>query len=207
MRRAQFKKLAAAGFITLFAACASTEVSQVWRDKDRAPAPMGKTLVIAIAQRDSVRLALENEWVTQLKERGVEAYPSQTLLGNNGALDKQRVVNAVKANAVQTVLVSRLVRKDKVQSQIPTSMAAPGGFGGYYGTWYDYSLASRTLASNSSYTVEHEVAVVETNLYDAQTEKLFWSAQSDTFLGDSAQSLIHNFVQVMIKAMAKNKAL
>ena len=99
MRRAQFKKLAAAGFITLFAACASTEVSQVWRDKDRAPAPMGKTLVIAIAQRDSVRLALENEWVTQLKERGVEAHPSQTLLGNDGALDKQRVVNAVKANA------------------------------------------------------------------------------------------------------------
>src|SRR4051794_8038317 len=148
MRRTQFTKLAAAGLFTLLAACASTEVQQVWQDKNRAPASMGKTLVIAIAQRDSVRLALENEWVTQLKERGVEAYPAQAMLGNEGALDKQRVVNVVKANAVQTVLVSRLVRKDRVQSQIPTSMAAPGGFGGYYGTWYDYSQTSRTLASN-----------------------------------------------------------
>ena len=205
-RRSKVTQLAAAGLMTLLVACASTAVDQTWRDENRAPAPMGKTLVIAIAQRDAVRLALENEWIAQLKQRGVEAYPSHTMLGSEGALDKERVLEAVRTNAVRTVLVSRLVRKDTVQTQFPGSNTiTPGATGLYYGNWYDYSQTGRTL--DSTYTVEHEVAVVETNLYDAQTEKRFWSALSDTFLGESAPDLIRNFVQVMIKQMAKSNVL
>ena len=87
-----------------------------------------------------------------------------------------------------------------------------GGLGpsasiGSYGTFNDYYQTSRSFASSPSYSIEHEVAVMETNLYDAQSEKLFWTSQSDTFLGDSAESLIHSFVEAMIGQMRKSKLL
>jgi len=60
-----------------------------------------------------------------------------------------------------------------------------------------------------------EVAVVETKLYDTQTEQPFWSARSDTYMvipgGDQALhpriAHIRAFVEILIKEMARSNVL
>ena len=193
---------------SLLASCASTEVTKAWKDESRGAKPIGKVLVVAVAPRATTRAALEDEFVKQLKERGHDAQAAHTVLPADGPLDKARVLQLVQAQSIDTILVTRLLQKKTVQTEIPAA-AGPGPSGsiGYYGSWNDYYQTSWSFASSPSHSIEHEVAVAETNLYDAQSEKLFWTAQSDTFLGDSAESLIRSFVEVMIGQMGKGKLL
>ena len=199
--------LAIVACVAVLNACSSTSVDQVWRDRARADAPMGRTLVLAVAPRNDTAVTLENEWVEQLRKRGVDAYALNAMLPGETKVDKQAVVEVVKSKAIDTVLVTRLVQRKTVERAIPVAGSPAGGVPSYYGTWSGFYGTSRTVASDASYTVERQVAVVETNLYESKSEKLFWSARSDTFLEGSAAELIRGFVQAMIDQMAKSKVL
>lgn len=193
--------------MAVLGACSTTSVEQVWRDPAKADARVGKTLVIAVAPRTDTAVTLENEWVRQLQQRGIEARALNALVPGADRPDKKRIAGLVKSNAINTVLVSRIVEKKVVQREESVGGPQMGTLPSYYGSWYDYYGTSRSFAGTASYTVEHEVAVVETNLYDASSEKVFWSARSDTFLEGSAEELIRGFVDAMTKAMAKSKVL
>ena len=69
-----------------------------------------------------------------------------------------------------------------------------GGLSAYY---YD----DRLLAS------EYEVANVETSIYDSQTGKMIWSAQSKTVLGGSRDLEISSLIDVVMKSLADNQLL
>jgi hypothetical protein len=204
----QIRTVVSAACVTLVVACASTEVGKVWKDDSHAGRPMGKVLVIAVAAQTPIRTTLEDEFVARLREHGHDAQASHTLMPGDAPLEKADVVALVKQQSFDTVLVSRLVQKKTVESEVtPSGGPTPTAAMGYYGNASDYYGQSRALASSPAYTVEHEVAVVQTNLYDAHADKLYWSAQSDTFLGDSAQSLVRGFVEAMVKQMAESKVL
>jgi hypothetical protein len=204
--RVRAAMLAACAYLVV--SCASTEVGNVWKDDSRAGRPMGKVLVIAVAAQAPIRAMLEDEFAARLRERGIDAQASHSAMSGDATPDKAAVVAFVKEHSFDTVLVSRLVQKKTVESEVaPSGAPTPTASLGYYGNFSDYYGQSRAFASVPTYTVENEVAVVQTNLYDAHADKLYWSAQSDTFLGDSAKSLIRGFVEVMVKQMAESKVL
>ena len=45
--------------------------------------------------------------------------------------------------------------------------------------------------------------IVATNLYDADSEQLVWSALSETFVEGDSEKLISTFVEVMINDLFK----
>jgi hypothetical protein len=52
------------------------------------------------------------------------------------------------------------------------------------------------------YIADDEYAVIETNLYEAKSNKLVWAASSETGINDSDQkNLIQTYVGVMVKNM------
>jgi len=207
MQNSALVNLAIGVCLVILSGCYSTtSMDKVWHDPGRAAAPLGKTLVIAVAPRADTAAALENEWVKQLQGRGIDAHALHVMLPGDPQPDKQRVVELAKANAINSVLVSRIVDKKTIERQVAVG-GPPIGAPGSYGSWSDFYGTSRAYASTATYTVENEVAVVETNLYDVSSEKRFWSARSDTFLEGSAKELIDGFVQAMIKEMAKSKVL
>jgi len=59
--------------------------------------------------------------------------------------------------------------------------------------------------SSPSYQVEDRFATVETNLYDTATEKLVWTATSDTWMSEKDQKLAKTYVAVMMESMRKQK--
>jgi hypothetical protein len=200
MRTCWYTRLAAGVCLAMLAGCSSTStVMQVERDESREVAPIKKTLVVASLPRRATSDALEDEWVTQLRKRGVDAHALHVLLPGASAADEQSVVEAVKGNAIDTVLVSKLVRTRTDESTMSRTTQAGGAPGGMYA---DYQ-SDISVGSQGTYTVEREVAVVQTNLRDTKTQKIFWSARSDNLLEASTDLPIQSFVEVMIKEMAK----
>jgi hypothetical protein len=177
-------RLAFAACLALMAGCANvgTSVGHVWQDSGRArSATLGKTLVLVLAPKAEVVMVLEDEWVRQLRQKGVDASAANRLLPGGSPPDKERVVELVKARGFDTLLVSRLVDVKHVEREV------------------------------SSY----QVAVVDTDLYDAGTEARFWSARADTFLVNPTgerivqqrEERVREFVEALIGEMARANLL
>jgi len=118
-----FLRLVCAACLVLMAGCASvgTSVDNVWRDDGRAEAvPLGKTLVLVLASQPEVVTVLENEWVRQLQDRGIDASAANLLLPGERPPDKERVVALVNTSGFDTLLVSRLVGVKQVEREVQT---------------------------------------------------------------------------------------
>jgi hypothetical protein len=116
-----FLRLAFAACLALLAGCANvgTSVGHVWQDSGRArSATLGKTLVLALAPKAEVVMVLEDEWVRQLRQKGVDASAANRLLPGGSPPDKERVVELVKARGFDTLLVSRLVDVKQVEREV-----------------------------------------------------------------------------------------
>ena len=59
--------------------------------------------------------------------------------------------------------------------------------------------------------MQDEIVVLETNLYEAKTDKLIWSALSDTFVETfdrgSSGEMIKSFIQVIIKKLSEDRVI
>jgi spore coat protein U-like protein len=70
--------------------------------------------------------------------------------------------------------------------------------GGYYGQGY-------ATVYTPGYQVEDRFATVESNLYDAASEKLVWTTTSDTWMSEGNQKLVKTFVAIMVESLRKQK--
>lgn len=119
-------RLLLAACLALLAGCSTTgtTVEDVWRDSARPDARLGKTLVVALTTHANVSIELEDEWVRQLRGLGLEAYAINALLPGERPLSEQRVVELVKAEAFDTVLVSHVVGSKQVSRDVAASQVA-----------------------------------------------------------------------------------
>lgn len=107
--------------LTLIAGCSnvSTVVTSVTQDTERpASALLGKTLAVALLEDPGLAVALEEEWVRQLRDRGVEAYPLSTVLPGERPPQEEAVVAQLRKDGFATLLVSRLVGVKQVEREV-----------------------------------------------------------------------------------------
>jgi len=184
----------------LFTSCATTTLSGSWKD----PAYQGTarmTVVMMVSQKAYVRNYLEDEFVAALKAHGNDAIPSYPLIPIEQLPDKDAVAAKIKSSGADSILVSRLVDRRTVETYVPgQTYVYPryyGGWGSYYGT----------IVTGPGYTFESEYVYVETNLYDTQTEKLIWTAKSETEMAASDQQVMKAFVDVVINRLTADKVI
>jgi hypothetical protein len=181
----------------LVTACASTQLTSVWKDPSYQTRP-AKIMVVGVAKNPLNRRLFEDEFVQQLKSRGTDAIASYTVLSDEQQGDPAAIAKKVTELGADTVLITRLVSKKIVQVYVPGSPYYPPPF---YGTWPDYYGYGYRYMYTPGYIAEDEYAVIETNLYEAKSNKLIWAASSETGIGDSDQSLIQGYIGVMVKNM------
>lgn len=187
----------------LVAACASTQLTSVWKDPSYQARP-AKVMVIGLAKRPDIRRLFEDEFVRQLQARGTEAIASYTVLADKQQDDQAAIAAKVKELGADSILLTRLVDKKTVQFYVPGTVYTPPP---YYGSWPAYYGNGYSTMYSPGYVAEDQYAVIETNLYETGTGKLVWTATSETLLGDSNRKLIAAYIEVMVKAMSYNKLL
>jgi hypothetical protein len=189
------------GYLTVIAmlltACATTQLNTVWKDPNYQARP-ARIMVIGVARNPIDRRLFEDEFVSQLKARGTDAIASYTVLPDRQQDDHVAIAAKVKELGADTILITRLVSKKIVQTYVPGTAYFPPP---YYGSWPDYYGYGYNYMYTPGYIAEDEYAVIETNLYEARSDKLVWAASSETGISDSDLSVIHGYISVMVKNM------
>jgi hypothetical protein len=184
-------------------ACATTELTHVWKDGKFQAIPVKKVVVVGIAKEPAKRQLFEDEFAQRLLAHGVSVIKSYTIMTLEELKDKQGAAAKLRELGADAVLATRLIDKKTVETYYPPtySYAPAGGYygwGGYYGMGYSYM-------ASPGYTVSEEVAKLETNIYDTKSEGLIWSALSDTWLDRAApDKLVSSFIGVIVDRMTKD---
>jgi hypothetical protein len=188
----------------VIAACASTQMKNLWRDEAYHSGPPKKILVIAVINNATVRRMIESEFAKRFKERGITAIESFRILPEgrlDGDAGREAVLAAVKEHGIDALLLTRLAGSRSETREIP-GMTITAGFGYPYGSsvaWGVYSSGADQFPESQKpttqgYSHEQQFLVVETHLVDNKMEKLIWALQTETRLTGPPQEEIKPYV-------------
>jgi hypothetical protein len=201
MLHALLRSSAAVVVCLALAACASTRLVNQWQAPEYGGAGFDKILVIGISEEAGNRRAFEDVMTRKLAERGVEAIPGYRVLPRtDAAADEPTLLDAVRDSGADAVLMTRLVRvKDEVvytpgyASGYVDTVGRPG-FYGYYRSAWSYYQPPRVD--------RYQVAILETNLWDADSQQLAWSATTETFDPMDVGREVGELADVIVGALA-----
>lgn len=209
--------------------CSSTAATQItgsWR------APEAKDyndfFVAVLSKNLSARTTLERDISSRLKHEGVRVTQSLDIFSHSEKIEtpeeKKAAVEKIQSlghDAIITISVIRHTEENRyvqgANSYSPTSIGYGTGYyqpmtgqvpgPGYYGTFGGYYTSASSAYTTPGYYETDKVYFVESNVYDAATSKLVWSAQSETFYGSDLSTASNDFSQVMVDAMKKAKLI
>jgi hypothetical protein len=164
----------------------ATTLLSTWRDEGYS-GNIKKVLILGASENQGTRRIFEQEFSNQLKPHGVASLPSNEILPAEKMLDKETIRSKIADLNIDAVLVTRLVEKKTER------VYSPGWYDGYkqsYGRVF-----------------KDEIVNLETSLYDVKTEKMIWSALSETVVmeGESVYKEIKAFIKIMVDNLAKEK--
>jgi len=189
----------------LLYSCASTSLTATWHDRSYAGSGLHDVLVIAVTEDETSRRLYEDGFVARLGEAGVRGIQSYSLQASDIEPTEQAVQTAVGMADARFVLITRHLSTDKKQHYSPPE---PIYIDPYYSRMHRYyPLAYREVRYRPGYTYTVTTVSIESNLYDAQTEKLIWSAQSKSVDPNMSKSFFDGLVDVFARDLQEKKLL
>ena len=190
----------------LLSSCASTSLTNAWHDQSYSGTnSLDDVLVIAVTEEETSRRLYEDGFVAKLAESGVRGVPSYSLQISDIEPTKQAVQTAVAMAKARFVLITRHLTTDKKQHYSPPQ---PLYVDPYYSSVHRYyPMAYREVRYSPGYTYTVTMVSIESNLYDARTEKLIWSAQSKSVDPKMSKSYFDGLVNVFAKDLQDKKLL
>jgi hypothetical protein len=181
------------------ASCATTKMTDVWRD-DAYRGTIRKVVVIGIFKEPDTRKIFEDEFADRLRARGVDATASHKIVSDAEQPDKDVVIGKIRKLGADAVLVTRVVDTETMKTYVPGQAYAVPTHYSYYGAYYSYSY-------RPGYTETEGYAYMETNLYGLGDEKLIWSGRSKTKFSATRYELIQAYVKTMLDGLSEAKLL
>ncbi len=178
---------------------AATQITGSWKGPD---AGTYKDFFVAVLSKNlAARSTLETDISSRLKKEGVQVTPSLDVFPHSDKVEtpeeRKAAVEKIQSLGHDAIITIKLVKKTEDTRYIPgKTQYAPMNIGygtgynqpmtgtpgtGYYGTFGGYYTYNYSTYSTPSYYEMDKTYFVESNVYDARTAKLVWSAQSETF--------------------------
>jgi hypothetical protein len=195
--------------VCLYGCAPSTEIIGSWKNTQANPENLNSILVTALTSNTQARQTVENDLTRALQLNGYQAIKSMEVLPPTFTAgkepDKEVLLDKIDGTGVDAILTVALLNKETENRYVPGNYGYEpiprfgyyGRFWGYYNTWYP------TLYSPGYYT-EDEIYFLETNLYNAETEELLWSAQSETYNPGNLSGFSKDFASVVITKMEED---
>ncbi len=182
--------------IMMLSACATTEVVKTWKD-DSQTQKFSKIFVFAVVKEPAYRRLVEHKLVAILQQAGAEAHVTYDLFPDADLIDKATAAAALKDNAVDGVMVVRLVNTKKETVYTPGTTFIRGGYDGRYGGgWHGYYGGGYRIMRTPSYSTEYNISTVESTIFHASTNKRIWSTITKT-TETSVDSAIDSYIKAI----------
>lgn len=195
--------------------CSSTRLVTSWHDPSLGTREAGKVLVIALAQQDTLRRKIEDEFVRQLTAQGADAEQSYRIFADEKLITAEAVKAKLPETGKNSVLVTHLVDIKRETIYVPaTTEVYPNDRLQisisrrplYYNRFDSYYAHSYAVVSKPGYSYDRKLYVLETNLY-AASDKLLWTAVTESKEPASLDTAIRDFVGVITTDMKHNSLL
>jgi hypothetical protein len=197
--------LGTAVLLMILTACSTTKLSGTWQDESLSGKKFQKLLIIGAAKQQNVRELFENEFVRQLKDRGIKAIPSYTIISAENMLDKDTIISHIAKNGIDAVLITRMTgSKGERGTETGNTYRVPYA---YYNQMHEYYKKGLETNEEPSPLTTHKVIILETNIYNAATEKLAWATASDVYVQDATYKLTKDFIKVIVNKLGSDKVI
>ena len=199
--------------LILFSCGPSTQIVGSWTNDQATNNTYQKVFIAALTPNKNVQNALENNLATAARQKGIEATTSSQNFSKTFTLDNQptktEILDKVRAQNADAIFTVTLVDKESETRYVPgsTSYYSPMAYGGYYGSFYSYYNTMYPVTYDPGYYKTDKVYYLESNLYDADTEELIWSAQSKTVNPSNIDSFARDYTEAMVKELTNDGVL
>ena len=195
-------------FVLIFSGCGPAQkVTYSWTNKNfTADKPYKKIFLAALVTNPHVRTHLEEEMSRAALDRGFSIERSwdyfPPTFSKGKPVDKEMMMDKIKELKCDLIFTITLIDKTSETRYIPNMAGIYGpyaGYGlrfrGYYSYWYPYIY-------EPGYYVTDKTYFMEGNLFEANSESLIWSVQTETLNPSSIEKFSKELVRLMLdKAM------
>ena len=203
-------------FLALISCRPSTEVTAVWNAPEPERENYNSIFLAALTEDLSLRQNLEQEFARRLANRNVTTTKSVDTFRpdffDEGSPERDQLEEIIRETECQGILTIALIDVEEEERFVQGGAGAMGGMYqpmgrfGYYGTFPGYFNHWQGAAFNTGYYSTDRKYFMETNLYDAESLKLVWSAQSRTLNPSTDASFAKEYVNA-VKAELRERGL
>lgn len=198
--------------VLTFSCSTPTYITNFWKS-DAAPAKTYKSIFIAaLVSNVNAKNAIENNLANAAAAKGykvvksIDAFPPN--FSKENPADKTAMLNKIQQQGCDAIFTVTLLDKESETRYVPGSGAyAPYPRYGFYGSfWGYYSYWSPRMYDPGYYTTD-KTYVMESNVYDAQTESLLFSIQSSTMNPNGIDDFTKSYTAALVKELEKQGLL
>ena len=201
------------GLVILFllTCCSSSRITHSWKSETANSGSYDKIMVIGIIKDHdrNLREQMENHLADDLKARGYNAVSSLKEYGPKAFdnMDEEGAITKLSNSGVDAVITIVLLDKERERNYVPARVhyspyiIYQRHFWGYYSTIYDRIYSPEYFQQvNTKY-------FWESNFYDLKTKQLLYSVQTESFDPASAESLGHEYGEMIVMDMFEKKII
>ena len=185
-------------------ACSSTKVKDSWV-KPGYSDKIENVYLIGIAKEEDYRRIFEETFKRQLSGQGVQAVASHNDLPRDQGNNRGNIIQAMKANGCDSVLLTKLIRKRREAGtkgqgiQVIKTTPVPLYVDPWYNNWGAYYNQSYSVVNIQPTTPGTTTLVIESVLYDLKTEERIWAAQLETVEEIDPIKMIQDYVEAVTR--------
>ena len=198
------------GAALLLSACgSSTSIVGSYKAPGVTQVAFKKLFVSTLTGNAAAKQSVENGISEFLNTRGIatvksiDVFPPDFHSSGNDK-DKEVVLKAIRDKNCDGILTIALVNKETETHYVPGTGVYPAPGFGHYGTFGAYWAYGYNSFYQPGYYENTKVYYIETNLYDATSEKLVWSAQSKTYDPSSLDDFLKGYEKAMAEQVVKD---
>ena len=182
--------------------CSPIKTLEVWKDPSHDK-PLDVIMIVAYTQNETIRHQYENVLSNELKKYGVISITSHDVLpAFHEDHEQEDVMQKVNDLGVKNVMVSRVIHEEDIINHQYHGKLVGGEVVYHNNGWYGYSYG---YISDHEY--ETDYFTVSTKVYDAKSDKPFWSYLSQVKVEGSPQKAVNQYVPEVIKELQNNDLL
>lgn len=186
----------------------SSSLTHTWKAENVTAMNFRKIVVLGLLKDQAFREKMEQHIVSDLQSLGYNAICSCDEYNPKAfeGLNEQQAISKLKNGGVDAVITIVMLDKEKERYYVPSRVyytpysSIHNRFYRYYNNMYERVTTEGYYVTNTRY-------FWESNLYDLSGDRLIYSAQSTSFDPASAESLGHEYGQMIVKNMVKNNVI
>jgi len=181
-----------------------TKITSSWVNKEQSPT-FKTVLIICLDAKETSRRLWENVFADQLSAENIKTVVSHEISVEPIPPDQDSVHRVVEAAKADTVIITHVIDSTTSTYWHPgTIHYEPSAFyGGMYGY---YNTAFRAVYSPPTSTSQ-TIVRLESNMYDVDTTRLLWAAQSATTDPKLLRTDFESVVKTLIADFKRKKLI